>query len=716
MKKLLSIVLSLIILMSSFSFIFVISADEPADVTGKSGTNLFTGKAGVLTFDDISVFNESEYIKQSSDPENEGNKVIEIMEDGVLSLKEAAFDIEPQRPVKLSFKYYSTSGAAVRIWLNEDTTQNVYRYFEPSSGAWTYYETTVTGNVPYKHDANRTYWTGGDNAVVNDLIFGQWGGEEGDSFYIDDLAFTPYYKVTYDANGGEGTLEDDYFLADSYSDLDLGLNLVKDGYYLEGWSLTPDGKKVTSIVPTPGKDITLYAIWNQIPDKTVIYDLESDTPGIADGTIRVFTDEGYTSAEVALADDKGLLDEYTLFATINISDVGIGVYVVDGNRMFPSEATRLSITFKAKGVEPKTEWFDIPVANRLPAETPNYTFWVISDLHLCSDLENIDWFYMGTKATQTRKEAMGDGDTMKGDVFERGDFVILNGDLVNYGSHEDYWTVFERYVDERLNIHGVPVYLTNGNHEFYDSKTNRAENYVAESFERVFNKQLQYLEEEHKINIIRDGTGGNYYAVDIEGSKFIFVSMPEMNETKTTANYTLSDAQFAFVKEQLAEGAKSGKTNYIVSHVGLAGYPGGSAHLPELVELLKQYPNTIVCTAHSHSNLALDEHYTIVGDMTNDFTHMNDGAVSYIETDEPGDYITSYFTGQYVEVYDDKIIMKARRFDEVSQYFGHALYYIDLPGDAGGIPVLPIVIAAVAIVAASAVAVVVVTKKKKQDK
>lgn len=715
MKKLLSILLCMVMLISSFGLVFSVSATEPDQQQTKAGMNLFTGNEQPLTFDDVSFFNESEYVNQVTDPDNEANNVIQITEDGVLSLKDAAFGIEADRPIKLSFRYYSTSGVSVRVWLNEDSTQNVYRYFTPSSGVWTNYETTVTGEVAYKHEGNRTYWTGGDDAVVNDLIIGQWGGEEEDSFYIDDLVFTPYYKVTYDKNGGEGTVENDYFLADTFSDFDLGLDLVKEGYYLDGWSLTKDGNKVTSVSPTLCEDITLYAVWKAIPDQAVIYDFVSDTAGIADGIIRVFTDEAYTSAEVALADDEGILDEYTLFATIDISDTGIGVYAVNGKRMFPSEATRLSVTFKAKGAEPKTEWFEIPASNRLPEDTPNYTFWVISDLHLCSNLEDIDWFYMGANATKTRKEAMGDGADLKGDVFERGDFVILNGDLVNYGSQQEYWTVFERYVDERLNIHGVPVYLTNGNHEFYDSKTNRAENYIVESFEKVFNKQLKYLEDEHNIDIIRDGTGGNYYAVDIEGSKFIFMSLPEMDKTKTTANYTLSDAQFAFVKEQLSEGSKSGNTTYLVTHVGLAGYPGGSANLPELVELLKEYPNTVVCSAHSHSNLALDEHYTVVGDMINQFTHTNDGAVSYISSEHPGDYITSYFTGQYIEVYDDKIMIKARKFDTDSQYFGHALYYIDLPGGNAGIPVLPIAVAVIAVFVI-AVTLVVILNKKKQTK
>ncbi len=96
--------------------------------------------------------------------------------------------------------------------------------------------------------------------------------------YIGDVAQDEVYKtvvykgkyiVYFESNGGEGAMEDCEFGIDMPSALPQGA-FTKDGYFLLGWSLTPDGEatlldgdSTADIVASDGDTVTLYAVWHE---------------------------------------------------------------------------------------------------------------------------------------------------------------------------------------------------------------------------------------------------------------------------------------------------------------------------------------------------------------------------------------------------------------------------------------------------------------------
>ena len=77
------------------------------------------------------------------------------------------------------------------------------------------------------------------------------------------------YIVTFDANGGKGTMPPQIFVADTPQPLNPN-TFKRDGYVFTEWNTTADGKGVTylseSYYSLTG-DITLYAQWNAEEEK-----------------------------------------------------------------------------------------------------------------------------------------------------------------------------------------------------------------------------------------------------------------------------------------------------------------------------------------------------------------------------------------------------------------------------------------------------------------
>ena len=87
------------------------------------------------------------------------------------------------------------------------------------------------------------------------------------------------YTVKYDANGGEGTMEDQAFVYDVAQDLEAN-GFSREHYDFAGWNTAPDGQgpayedqeNVTNLTPIPNHEVTLYAQWQKIPEFTVTFE------------------------------------------------------------------------------------------------------------------------------------------------------------------------------------------------------------------------------------------------------------------------------------------------------------------------------------------------------------------------------------------------------------------------------------------------------------
>lgn len=85
------------------------------------------------------------------------------------------------------------------------------------------------------------------------------------------------YSVSFNANGGVGSMDDQSFLYDHAKALSKN-SFTKTGYTFQGWSTEPSGavayedaQTVLNLTSTDGGKVTLYAIWEEDPDLRIAY-------------------------------------------------------------------------------------------------------------------------------------------------------------------------------------------------------------------------------------------------------------------------------------------------------------------------------------------------------------------------------------------------------------------------------------------------------------
>ena len=149
------------------------------------------------------------------------------------------------------------------------------------------------------------------------LSFMNYSGDAQAS-YFDNILCVPYYKVSYDLNGGEGTVENEYFLQDSGTSYTLQAtspDISKNGYIFKGWAKSPYATAddaITAFTVTPGSDITVYAIWEEIETEPPFnYNFDNNIKGNADGTISITAEnktEGYTTVTLYYGNENGILN------------------------------------------------------------------------------------------------------------------------------------------------------------------------------------------------------------------------------------------------------------------------------------------------------------------------------------------------------------------------------------------------------------------------
>lgn len=717
MKKILSLILTALFVMNPAVYALpavekaeraeetVILAEEQQTAELKPGINIWTGTGDVQDFEGDDVLDHVTLSTNYNvtidkrvhdlDPANvvTDNNAVKITKiRGNVAAKNFPL-IEKERPVKIEFDYIYNG--QIRVVANETPTRTtlqthalVYIYQSPDNTThWQHFSGVRRGITEKGEKPNGEYRFFNESADLAQLYIA--GGTEAPTLsdttpvYIDNVSMIPYYKISYVLNGGAGEYPDNYFLGDRY-DLSAVTEPTRSNHTFLGWSLTNGGAIIdTSYVEmVPGKDVTLYAVWEASnAENAVKYTYTSDKAGVADGEITVTLTEdavNYTSAEILLADDNGILENYTPFATLTFNS-GVGSREVSGNRVFPAEATRLAAKLSGEGLEDIYYWYTIPEERRLVLEDePRFTFWALSDLHLNGKSYNEDYW---PEMPILRANAMADV------IATDADFAFINGDLICYGD-KNYLDVLQSYFDDKLNNpeynkNMFPFFTISGNHEYYEASVPKVDNELVASY---YNRQVDYLEENYgdEYSFVKnDGGWETWYAVDSENVNMVFLQNPEPDE-----EFTFCDKQLRFLDNQLYKGEKSNKTNFVIIHRPLAntipssdgGYVFGSPTTNEVNKILAKHPNTIVFSAHTHSDLSAENiHFTVVNDMTTKPSHINDGSLVNTHIWGTDGYYKDMSTGVYLEVYSDKIYVRSRKFTENPKYFGHGAYVIDIP-------------------------------------
>ena len=240
--------------------------------------------------------------------EEEGNRILRYERNSGYTAIQRYVPWEAGRKYELSFKIKTDDNQ--KVWYNtryqragdENLDRGVYAG-ENVADTWSVYQDTVViadDHIPSDGDAI-TFFSDPGTKVINN-----------DNFY-DDLCLIPYFKISYDLNGGEnGAPSAEYTLDNEYSIQPDAIPQNALSQSFKGWGLTQDAKENITTLTLDQKDVVLYAIW-EIDESSMIqnvlsYEPSTEKEGIADGTIRIKKNDvllDYEKVELFFGDETG---------------------------------------------------------------------------------------------------------------------------------------------------------------------------------------------------------------------------------------------------------------------------------------------------------------------------------------------------------------------------------------------------------------------------
>ena len=221
------------------------------------------------------------------------------------------------------------------------------------------------------------------------------------------------------------------------------------------------------------------------------------------------------------------------------------------------------------------------------------------------------------------------------------------GDIINFGKEEEY-VFFKSVYDSVSNPNNIPFYPAIGNHEYM--------------YFSSFDEPLGYFKKHHNLE-------SHYYSVMIDNIKFIVLG------TDTSSMYgVMSAAELNWLEAELSSVGKNDKV-FIFMHQPLKDTVDGTLYTAanqtsygfienndKLRSIFKNYPNAFIFSGHSHQTL---EGLTpVLYGNGSDATFINCGSNGYLcqyidglDLDDVGGS-----EGQYVEIYEDYVIIRGREF------------------------------------------------------
>ena len=315
MKKLLSAMLVLVVMLSICAFANPVldTAETASEITVaedavlaadlvkgvKPGLNMVGQTAGVWSFEEadgmnnVSMFSGAGSVVDNplKDTVNDSSKVACSYHTGA-GYPALTFSFSPEldgaRPIYVKFKYYKYYTPA-----NDETGTTGSSLWVMRNGA-TYIAKNIGGfgfNSNWKEFAGLINFNDAYNAstqekkplpVTSILLETQVSKNDGKTgICYDDVAFIPSYKITYVANDGtEDVVATKYALLDGVGKfltkyyVDDTISYEREGYKFCGWATSADAAVGVTTVALANEDITLYAVWEEIPER-VGWDFET---------------------------------------------------------------------------------------------------------------------------------------------------------------------------------------------------------------------------------------------------------------------------------------------------------------------------------------------------------------------------------------------------------------------------------------------------------
>lgn len=225
---------------------------------------------------------------------------------------------------------------------------------------------------------------------------------------------------------------------------------------------------------------------------------------------------------------------------------------------------------------------------------------------------------------------------------EKFDAFLLAGDIADYGTNNEYNRFF-RVLDNQKVVKNL--FVTMGNHDarFFFKKNNKIVTKKAEEYLGI------------KTN------GKPYYSYDMNGYTLIVLC----TEKRVLEKAYISKEQIGFLDKELARGTKDGKPVFVMCHQPFAETHG----LPEVWKtgdmgeqndevraVMEKYRNVFFINGHLHGGI-----FEKIAEVLNEENGVYSISIpGYRKLNNFG--IQDCGVGYYCEVYDDKVIFKARKF------------------------------------------------------
>ena len=397
--------------------------------------------------------------------------------------------------------------------------------------------------------------------------------------------------------------------------------------------------------------------------KSIEYDLDNETDGLANGTVTVKTDADSKGLDCIMfwADKDGKpLEEYTALPKFKITGEVTEIEMYDYT-IIPEGAEKL-VAYLSSGDLMSEDYVsaDLPEGSTYKL-TYDYKveFQMLSDIHITEDgaggdvrLANTHFMQMLSDVKANSPESIG---------------IFVNGDIADSGHKNEYEKMYSMYTEAAAGGSLPEIHMSIGNHDWMQGNPDGQFQKYAAKFNTSLTKQPEKV----------------YYDEEVGGYHFIYLG------GESSGTYaSLSAAQLEWLEGRLAEITKENprKPVFILLHQPLentvAGtLPGQGWHgvndEQALKDILKKYDQAIIFGGHSHWELE-SEMNMYPADETM-CTAVNTASLGYLWSSY--NRIDGEFEegsqGYYVRVYDDKVVFLGREFEQ-SKWVPSGMFVVQL--------------------------------------
>jgi len=419
---------------------------------------------------------------------------------------------------------------------------------------------------------------------------------------------------------------------------------------------------------------------------TLNYGNESSIKNSSEGALIINKTDKFSSDVAKLVVSWGDKDSaFTNYSSIkDFTEMNASDFEVDftANSLIPMDATKIWVeAFDSSNKSLSKGCVGVEEFKQI--QTLKYEFQVISDQQVS----------VGTSAFYNR--TVKTFEDIK-EISPNSKVIVSNGDIVDEGKAANY----DSFNGAFTGVFGENSFQKQligiGNHEFIIQSE--------DGNEASQNNAITSQRFTDRLNLWKEKTGNEsqYFYEEIEGSYFIFLGTTEIPHTlsgNTRADCTLGDTQLNWLKDTMINAGKTNKPIYLFSHGSLRDTVSGSLSKlnqtwygytedeeAKLRDIIKEYPQTLFFSSHSHWSFESEQPYLIGNDYPSFF---NTAAIGYLWEGEGSgrhyndkDYNNGGAQGLYIDVYDKQVVIKGRQFeatDDARSTYWCSCYQVVLP-------------------------------------